>query len=247
MDSFGLDTNHSENFRPSNIKGGNFDNNNTREDIIKENKLEDVQANNKLAISPKAAFGILVFLGGATLLLGFINLSRNVYYKPKYASDNVATGLAQEQNTVQDLLELQGIDTDKDGLSDYDEMYIYKTSPYLPDTDSDGYLDKQEIDNGYDPLCPAGQDCDGTPQDQNSSEETTRNSSVNNLDGNPTLPADSQNQEFTPELMDELKNLTPDQIRDLLRSSGQMTEEQINAIDDETLMQVYREVLNISN
>ncbi|MCB9811877.1 hypothetical protein H6783_03110 [Candidatus Nomurabacteria bacterium] len=42
-------------------------------------------------------------------------------------------------------------DTDKDGVSDYDEQFIYHTNPLEPDTDSDGVLDGIEIVSGYDP------------------------------------------------------------------------------------------------
>lgn len=43
-------------------------------------------------------------------------------------------------------------DTDKDGLSDGDEVIIWKTNPLNPDTDGDSYLDGQEVRNGYNPL-----------------------------------------------------------------------------------------------
>jgi hypothetical protein len=66
---------------------------------------------------------------------------------------------------------LKNKDTDGDGLSDYDEIYIYKTSPYLKDTDSDGYDDKTEVTTGNDPLCPKGQACG--PQVNKLSGETT--------------------------------------------------------------------------
>lgn len=49
-------------------------------------------------------------------------------------------------------------DTDKDGLSDADELEIYGTSPYLQDTDSDGINDKTELEAGTDPYC-LGDDC----------------------------------------------------------------------------------------
>jgi hypothetical protein len=42
-------------------------------------------------------------------------------------------------------------DTDKDGISDYDEVSIYKTDPLVADTDSDGYVDGAEILSGYNP------------------------------------------------------------------------------------------------
>lgn len=43
-------------------------------------------------------------------------------------------------------------DTDGDGLSDYDEVIIYGTNPLSSDTDGDGYRDLEEINNGYSPI-----------------------------------------------------------------------------------------------
>jgi hypothetical protein len=42
-------------------------------------------------------------------------------------------------------------DSDKDGLSDFDEISKYKTDPFNSDTDGDGYKDGDEIKNGFDP------------------------------------------------------------------------------------------------
>lgn len=44
-------------------------------------------------------------------------------------------------------------DPDFDGL-ETDEEFVYKTDPYKPDTDGDGYNDLQEIFAGYNPLGP---------------------------------------------------------------------------------------------
>ncbi len=38
-------------------------------------------------------------------------------------------------------------DTDGDGISDYEEVYVYGTSPYLTDSDSDGVSDYDQIIN----------------------------------------------------------------------------------------------------
>ncbi len=43
------------------------------------------------------------------------------------------------------------LDSDNDGLPDYLETSFFQTNPKLADTDSDGYNDKQELENGYDP------------------------------------------------------------------------------------------------
>lgn len=45
----------------------------------------------------------------------------------------------------------QNWDTDHDGLSDSDEVTIWKTDPQNPDTDGDTYKDGDEVKNGYNP------------------------------------------------------------------------------------------------
>ena len=45
-------------------------------------------------------------------------------------------------------------DSDNDGLSDYDELFVYHTDPFNPDTDGDGFLDGDEVAHGFDPLDP---------------------------------------------------------------------------------------------
>lgn len=44
------------------------------------------------------------------------------------------------------------IDTDGDGLSDYDEVMIFGTDPLISDTDADTYLDGEEVFSGHNPL-----------------------------------------------------------------------------------------------
>jgi len=45
-------------------------------------------------------------------------------------------------------------DSDNDGLSDGDEVIIWKTDPLNPDSDGDSYKDGTEVRNGYNPLGP---------------------------------------------------------------------------------------------
>ena len=49
------------------------------------------------------------------------------------------------------------MDSDGDGLSDYNETNVYGTDPFLTDTDGDGCSDGFEIANNFDPLNPG--DC----------------------------------------------------------------------------------------
>jgi len=208
--------------------------------------------NKKNNISPKLVFAVLIFLAIGTLAFGFINLTKNIYNNKFQDSENeTEVANTENKNLVNDLLELQAMDTDKDGLSDYDEIYIYKTSPYLADTDSDGYLDKEEIDTNHDPLCPVGQDCRGAQipdqEEINPQDVLPYDENLLEQDGSTQNDGANQEQEKMPEeLINELKNLDVNQVRELLLSSEQMTEEQLAEIDDETLMQIYLEVLGIN-
>jgi len=51
-----------------------------------------------------------------------------------------------------------GVDTDGDGLTDYDEENIHSTDPDDPDTDGDGMNDGDEVDAGRDPLSAEPED-----------------------------------------------------------------------------------------
>ncbi len=48
-------------------------------------------------------------------------------------------------------------DSDSDGLSDAEEVHVWKTDPTKSDTDGDGFSDKIEVDGGYNPLGPGKQ------------------------------------------------------------------------------------------
>lgn len=48
-------------------------------------------------------------------------------------------------------------DSDGDGITDFDEVTIYRTDPRVADSDSDGFVDGVEVLNGYDPT-------DSTPE-----------------------------------------------------------------------------------
>lgn len=66
---------------------------------------------------------------------------------------------SQEQTRLQELADLQKLDSDSDTLSDFDEQYVYYTSSYLADTDSDGVADNVEVSSSTDPTCAEGQIC----------------------------------------------------------------------------------------
>lgn len=111
--------------------------------------------------------------------------------------------------------ELQKKDSDLDGLSDYEEIYVFHTNPYLEDTDSDSTWDKQEVLAGTDPNCPTGQDCSAStpPTESNTATEMQ----INQDEFNTLL---NSNTAALPNL--NLAGIDMSQIQDLLLS-GQMS------------------------
>lgn len=134
---------------------------------------------------------------------------------------------------------LKNTDTDQDGLSDYDEIYVYKTSPYLEDTDSDGLPDKKEVDNGTDPNCPQGKDCSAAID---TSAAATINASSTPADADSSTGLNSTSASETA-----LQNALNGQsdaaaLRQLLIESGASAEE-LSQISDADLMRSYQETL----
>lgn len=122
-----------------------------------DNNDDKGEENDKNIKQQKIIFFGFLFFGVIALFLAFYQLRYNL--RAPFFIDLSGEGdkeLAQKQD---DIFILQKKDTDKDGLSDYDELYVYHTSPYLEDSDSDGFNDKGEIDSNNDPNCPKGKDC----------------------------------------------------------------------------------------
>ncbi|HAZ28856.1 MAG TPA: hypothetical protein DCY48_03735 [Candidatus Magasanikbacteria bacterium] len=192
----------------------------------------------------KVGFALLLLFAILAVGLGFFQM-RNTIYGPFLSRKKSAP--AKPAFVMDETARLQGIDTDKDGLNDYEELYFYQTSPYLPDTDSDRVGDKEEINTGTDPLCPDSQGCstrtisEEMGQPKNISTELFQQandvSDILNY-ANSVVNKTSSTIDF-----DVLLN-SPQQIRELLLASGKMTEEELSQIDDNTLVQVVQQIMN---
>lgn len=194
----------------------------------------------------KAMFGVLVFFGLATLILGTLSLGKGIDLAQNRGENSSTSQTLGEEEAGKTIEELQAMDTDGDGLSDFNELYVYGTSPYLKDSDSDTFGDKEEIDGGFDPNCPKGQDCRGTINTNTQAPLT--NTSKTQVDNTDLLPVDmgavdTTQRALTPEEKEQLKQLTPAQMRELLLSTGDVTQEQLDAISDDELMAVVEGVL----
>ena len=200
--------------------------------------------NNKKNTGTKLMFGVLVFFGIATLILGVLQITRKINIGGAESVDNSQDLLSNADQLEPSIDELKSTDTDGDGLSDFDELYIYSTSPYLADSDSDGFSDKQEIDGGYDPNCPKGQDCRSQATDNSQQGIGGGVEEQTGLEGSAT--ATSSSRQTTDSLQPAANSYTPEQIaeiRQALLAAGGISKEQLDAIPDEELIKTLEETL----
>jgi len=191
------------------------------------------------SLEQKVGLGIFIICGIGGVVLGGSYLVQNIsnpfdveYSGPGYVS-------LDEQENLE--IELQkSRDLDADGLNDYDEQYVYKTSPYVADTDSDGYDDKMEIESGNDPNCPRDEDCGASTVDA----QVGSNMAATDLIGDRfDIDGVAPDVSTSDGLESYMKSLSAQEIRDYIIQSGSMDEATVNAIDDETILSLFDEAL----
>lgn len=127
-------------------------------------------------------------------------------------------------------------DTDEDGLSDYDESAVYKTSPYLKDSDSDGMDDQTELTAGQDPNCPEGKQCGGAITADTAPSTTAEAEGLLGPTSDVKKPSES---EFTFDSVSDIQafltSLGAEEIRSLLRAQG-ISEDVLSKLTDEELL-----------
>lgn len=178
---------------------------------------------NKLTKEQKIGLVFLLSFGILSVAFGIIQIRSNLY-RP-FALNNSIPPFIQDELSNEEALYYR--DTDFDGLNDFDELYVYTTSPYLEDTDSDGISDKQEIEEGRNPLCFEGVNCE-----------------ISDVSTNPSaFPEQTDASEYTeglPQNMQEFVN-NPEVLRSLLVQSG-LEESVVEKISDDDLVSMTREI-----
>ncbi|QQS60155.1 hypothetical protein IPN41_03460 [Candidatus Falkowbacteria bacterium] len=202
----------------------------------------------------KIGFLLLIVAVVSITSLWVIQLRRNII-SPLYG-DSQTESVASNQPT-QSEIDLRAKDTDSDGLNDWDELNLYKTSPYLNDTDSDTFSDKQEIDSGNDPTCPQGQTCTSVSQITTPETDTTfSNSSLENLLNSavtqtatisPTASPATDTKQLTAEekkaLQDALgTNPKATDLRQFLLQAG-MNQKTLDGLSDEQIVETFNEMI----
>ncbi|MBI4598900.1 hypothetical protein HY734_01740 [Candidatus Uhrbacteria bacterium] len=198
----------------------------------------------------KVGFGLLLAIGLAGAVFGLWSIPSNLRrpFDVQLASYNGPEFLTLSEQESQEAARQKAADTDKDGLSDYDELFVFQTSPYLADSDSDGFDDKTEVYSGNNPNCPAGRDC--TTAVVADSPEASSGGSADSVfsalfQGDATR---FQNASFdSPEdIQAFLSELNADDIRAMMVAQG-VPQQTIDQLTDEELMQLFQETVDQAN
>jgi len=195
----------------------------------------------------RLGLGVLVVIGITTLVFGVFQINRSIV-EPLAREGNLHFRSADEVEQEK-IARLKQQDTDNDSLNDYDELYVFRTSPFLEDSDSDGADDGLEVAQSTDPNCPAGSVCR-----QAASTDTTDAGDATGAEP-PALAADEQDvldamelafgdlDELTPEAMRaRLAEMTPEELRAFLSKIG-VPDEMLQQADDATMRNLLLETL----
>jgi len=205
--------------------------------------------------SQKIAVIVLAFFAFLVIIMWIIQFNKNINSPLSGSSENYqnqGAGSCIGPDCPDNEQDLKNKDTDGDGLTDWDELNLYNTSPYLEDSDSDGFSDKSEIDSNNDPNCPSGKQCIGLESGQGASSPEAQGNENSGISGGEILnqlgieaPASQTNPNSTQE--QELQNVLSGQgdaatLRKMLLEAG-MSQELLNQISDEDLLKSYQETL----
>lgn len=194
--------------------------------------MVDIEQSAENGLSKEQKIGFVLLLAFAIFAIGLGVLQiRNTMYGRFALNNQVPNTLKDQVNTV-DALRFR--DTDKDGLNDFDELYVYGTSAYLADSDSDGILDGDEIKSGLNPNCVEGQDCSFTPDAAAVAVNVT-----NTLNSTMAVPAEQPAADLGQAIQD------PVQVRKMLIGAG-VDKNVVAKFSDADLMKMIAEIMTTS-
>jgi len=181
----------------------------------------------------------LVVLAIIIVIFWIWQVKSNIYHPFTFQGERptelaqAGDGVCKGSNCLSDE-ELRIVDTDNDGLTDWEELNLYLTSPYLEDTDSDGLWDKVEVDSNSNPNCPEGQNCNGGIILEGDLDKV-----LENIKEEVVLP-EGQEEDLLREVLGGDLNIQ--MLKELLIDSG-LDEDIVGAFTDEQLLQIYNNTL----
>lgn len=207
----------------------------------------------------KTALIILSVFSVAVVIISFFNFRQSL--NSPFAYKNTGEEIVAQNNDAKTCsgpncsnanldssnTELKLIDTDLDTISDWDELFIYATSPYLEDTDGDGLSDYEEVFTyKTSPTCAEGQVCSGVltqgdSQNTLSQENATTTASSSLLESFNEYYGENLSEDKLPTEL-TTGTIDPAYVRELLLNNG-FAKEELDKISDEELMAVYKETL----
>lgn len=209
--------------------------------------MEDQEKNQpKMDKNHKRALAILSLFSVAIIAIWFVNFFSNLNepFNLKTSSqvgnleaNNCPGGNCSASSQLDSSnTDLKLVDTDSDGISDWDELFIYGSSPYLEDTDGDGLGDYEEIFvYKTDPNCLAGQTCSGA-SGQNM-DQTSSSSIVDDIYG---LEGELSPNDISAYLNSPLVDVA--YLRQMLLEEG-FSQNELDQISDEDLISIYKSAL----
>lgn len=214
------------------------------------------QGGSERSAQRKRLFSVLFAIGAAALIIGFFGLL-NTISSPFPKRTNV--NQSEQDLAVEDL---KRQDTDADGLSDYDEIFTFRTSIFVKDSDSDGKSDAEETAAGGDPNCPEGITCGFASANTNAPSRAIAGElrQVLKKSGAPSYVVDQSDdaallQAYKQTVLgganingniseSDLENLSATQVRSLLKANG-VDDASLQGIDDATLLGIFHDALTI--
>jgi len=228
------------------------------EDEGKRNGSPELKRSQKIAVAVLAVFALFV------IVLWTIQFKKGLtqpfVYKGEETSNTAANETCAGPDCPETIAAQKAKDTDRDGLNDYDELYTYRTSPYLPDSDSDSISDGTEVKNSTDPNCPEGKKCNQDALTANQTQAATKSQSTDtstqttgNTSGQDLLnQLQAVQQQGTDTGTGQGTNsgqtlptgeIDAKSLRQLLLDNG-MDKKMLDQISDEQLMQSFGEVMS---
>lgn len=204
----------------------------------------------------KVFFVVFVLGAAGALVFTYLSVREGVYtpFKVSLAEIQKNRDLLKDPAVEQEKLSKR-IDSDGDGLSDWEEEKIYHSSPYLRSTAGDEMPDNVKIALGENPLCKFGEPCDSTGAmafnlpTSTYPGMTSSNRSMTDELGNIIMGDNQAGKNFRETagqagLELDVENLIPRDpalLRQALLQTGKVTQESLDKVTDDQLLKFFDE------